>query len=369
MREKDRQPGRLREKCTRDWGAYLLSLTEAVFLTMVWFWAFLFRCLPGFTYAQSRRILLGMLLVSVLGGLLIFRRRRTGWTAAVCGILPYGIYTAAVYHKEFPILITAGLSLPLAASGLYALCRYRTVRTLRKRRRTAGHGRRLRRAGGYVRDCLYFSASAFSVGCLALLIYIGADNAFGSGPADPVVKAVVGSSAEDQTLSAQADTLCLLREEEWKELSMEERLNVLQCAANVEASYLGPPHELNVAVDEDELAKSTLAFYDEDIHTICVNADCVKEDSSRDAVDSICHEAFHALQRCLVEAYEEADEQTRNLLLFRRIGQYREEFNAYRDGLSSENYGVYYEQACEADSRAYAEERAEQYYEAAEKAS
>ena len=67
-------------------------LSETVWtgaLAMVWFRNLLFRCLPGMTYAQSKGVLWGMLVVSILFGTYVFFcYLRTGWTSAVCVILP-----------------------------------------------------------------------------------------------------------------------------------------------------------------------------------------------------------------------------------------------------------------------------------------
>ena len=158
------------------------------------------------------------------------------------------------------------------------------------------------------------------------------------------------------------DTILLLQEEEWDRLSLKERMEVMQCLADLEAQYLGLGHELNVICEN--LDGTTLACYRDLTHTICFSSEHIGNDSAYDVANSLFHEAFHALQHRLVEQYNKMDEDTRNLLPNRRIAYYAEEFADYIYG--SEDYIMYYYQYCEMDSRAYAEKAVSRYYDAIE---
>ena len=111
-------------------------LSETVWtgaLAMVWFRNLLFRCLPGMTYAQSKGVLWGMLVVSILFGTYVFFcYLRTGWTSAVCVILPFGIYTVLAYAAAIKLLIMLAVIVASATSSIY------TIRLMsRKIRKTA----------------------------------------------------------------------------------------------------------------------------------------------------------------------------------------------------------------------------------------
>lgn len=178
---------------------------------------------------------------------------------------------------------------------------------------------------------------------------------------DPVTVAT-DPKVNNQKISNNIDTILLLREEEWEKLSVQERLNVLQTVANIEATYLGLPHELNVTVKA--LDENTQGHYDDSTYTIAINVDHISEDSAEALVETVAHEAYHAYERRLVDLYYSADSQERNLLLFGRIEEYRDNFDNYIDG--NEDLLGYATQAVELDSIKYAIAAVVDYYDAIE---
>lgn len=173
-------------------------------------------------------------------------------------------------------------------------------------------------------------------------------------PTDPKVN--------NQKISSNIDTILLLQEEEWAKLSTQERLDVLQTVANIEATYLGLPHELNVTVKA--LDETTQGHYDDSTYTIAINADHLTEDPAHDLVETVAHEAYHAYERRLVDLYYATGSQERNLLLFGRIEEYRDNFDNYIDG--DEDLIGYATQAVELDSVKYAIAAVIDYYDAIE---
>ena len=79
-----------------------------------------------------------------------------------------------------------------------------------------------------------------------------------------------------------------------------------------------------------------------------------------EVLNIVCHESYHAYQHCIVSALENADEESKNLRLFRDARNYAEEFCDYKSG--DNGFYDYYYQECEMDAREYAEEALLNYY-------
>ena len=69
----------------------------------------------------------------------------------------------------------------------------------------------------------------------------------------------------------------------------------------------------------------------------------------------------HAYQYEQVALYQKLDATTRNLLMFRNVSVYMDEFANYQDG--SEDFGLYYSQLSEINARRAAEEESKEYIE------
>lgn len=161
------------------------------------------------------------------------------------------------------------------------------------------------------------------------------------------------------TIAANIDTVSNLLQDRWDTLDLNEKANTLQTVANIEASYLGLPHELNVKIDT--LRESTIAQYDDRTHTITVSITYLESMPAEEMLDSICHESYHAYQHRLIDAYNSVDVEYRDLLTFYFVPIYEEEFQNYVDGKDDDL--AYYFQMCEMKARDYAEESVIDYYE------
>ena len=173
------------------------------------------------------------------------------------------------------------------------------------------------------------------------------------------VSKITYKADEEQTISNNIDTVLMLQEDLWNELSNAEKIDVLQTIADIERTYLGIPHELNVVVDYD-LEKNISGFYRCKDHQIVLNSDSLKNDSAEELVDTICHEAFHAYQHCIVSVFENSEDTSKNLMLFRDAKKYGEEFRDYKS--SEDGFDVYFYQCVEIDAREYAQSAVNDYY-------
>lgn len=346
----------MQDKSTLEWYEYLIETVIITLIAMLWYKVLLFRCLPGMTCMRSLIFLLELLAVYItFGSLILFRYKKTDWTAVVSVLIPFGVYTALAYVHTVTALTKACLTAALIASaGYFLLIMFRKVSRPRYRRKI--YKNRLYR-------CLCFSQTSIALAFLAVMIWTGIEGALGTDITNPSVEAEeTDEYSQEQIISGNMDTILLLQEEEWDRLSLKERMEVMQCLADLEAQYLGLGHELNVICEN--LDGTTLACYRDLTHTICFSSEHIENDSAYDVANSLFHEAFHALQHRLVEQYNKMDEDTRNLLPNRRIAYYAEEFADYIYG--SEDYIMYYYQYCEMDSRAYAEKAVSRYYDTIE---
>ena len=200
-----------------------------------------------------------------------------------------------------------------------------------------------------------------SIAAIALLMVmgtIGAQGAFGDNILNSSISATASNQNVPQTIDNNIDAILLLQEEEWANLTTQEKLDILQTVANIEAHYLGLPNELNVGTAN--LDENTLACYNDRTHTISIDLNHLENDSVYDVLNSCCHEAYHSYQHRLVDAYNAADENSRGLRIYKLAVQYGQEFNNYVDG--DHDFCSYYYQDCEIDARDYAEDAVYDYY-------
>lgn len=166
------------------------------------------------------------------------------------------------------------------------------------------------------------------------------------------------SEAEEWTVKNNIDTVRLLREEEWKELNPQQKLDVLGVVLNIEIRYLGLNHE--VYLKSSVLNGETAAHYNHRDHEIVIDLGQLETAAAADVLDSLCHECYHAYQYQMIALYEDTPEKYRNMLLFQYVGSYIKETSNYNDG--SGDLMDYYYQTIEIQARQYAELAVADYY-------
>lgn len=329
-------------------------ISESVFwglISMIWYKNILFHCLPNLTYETSRAVLWSMLLASIVvcSGY-FFRKKRTGWSILVSLLFPYGLYTIGAYWKTFQNRIVIVLVSSTVISFLLGIL----VITRRINRRKSLKRVIVKRIQRWAST----TGTIFSIAMAVIMVPLLLQGAFGMTLFKSSVEANIGIGTEEQTISNNIDMVLKLQAEEWCSLSTNEKLNVLQCVANIEAHYLGISNELNVGASN--LPEYTLACYSDASHTIYLNLEHLENDPVDEVLNSCCHEAYHSYQHRLVDAYNEASEDVQKLRVYKNTVHYVDEFGAYVDGY--EDFCSYYSQQCEKDARTYAEDAVEDYY-------
>lgn len=320
-------------------------------ISMLWYRAILFRIIDPLTFAQCKWLLWGMIASSVLFGTFVTcKYHKNAWNVTSCLVIPYGIYTILAY-KDFigrKVNVLLGiLTVLICIYILLVMCR-----GVKKKKNI----RKILRVRCY--NCIYGSHMMIAAGMLGLVLSLGIPVLFGEPVFRSSVTAEKLEEGEGETIAKNIDTVLLLQEELWRELSIEEKLDVLQVIANIEANYLGLPHELNVCVEDLEPPK--LGCYKQTIHMICLDLNHVQYDPVSEVLNSLAHEAFHGYTDCLIAAYDSTADEFKNLQLYNKAITYAEEYSNYTSGM--EDLVGYYTQSCEADAREYAEHAVEDYY-------
>lgn len=312
-----------------------------------------FRSVPGLTLSHSDQVFWCLWLVaSILGFILTPEKKRSKFTVFATINTPIALYFLISYRQIYPLVITIIWGVILLSVVLYSLLvmmnYYKDVRA----------GRMKGRMDKFLKHFVHRNRMIVGVILSSVFVVLYIHLMLGGSILEPSV-IPNDPRINDQKISDNIDSILLLQEDIWIDLSAQERLNVLQTVANIEATYLGLPHELNVT--SENLEENTLGHYRDSIHSIAINVDLLLSGTAHELVETVAHEAYHAYEHRLVDLYDSTDVQFRYLRIFNRISTYKEEFSDYID--ADEDLFGYYFQSVEFDSDAYAVAAVEDYYE------
>lgn len=333
---------------------YALELVFWGLLSIYWYRSILFRVVPGMSLAQSKLLFFGLwVIASVLGYLLTPPGKRN--TLAVFATIntPLTVFFLISYQKIYPKVVWAIVILLLVFVLLYILLVAITCsRDILAGKYRGKLGRFFLHFVHRIRMITGVILSTVLIGAFAVLMFGEALLSPTVEPNDPRYK--------EQKIANNIDTVLLLQEDLWEELSIQERLDVLQTVANIEATYLGLPHELNVFAET--LDETVLGSYSDRDHKIKISVDYLMTESAQVMLETLAHEAYHAYQHRLVDLYDQADPEARDLLLFTRIREYKADMEDYID--AEDDLLGYLFQTLELDSDLYAADAVEDYYDA-----
>lgn len=329
-------------------GDHLLWLITA----MLWYRGVLFTAIPGMTVNQSKIILwISALVLVAFGYIITMKKRRNNVSLFTNILLPYELYAVVTYRTYLPRLVWSSVLFASILSLAFIV-----LGTL-----PVAHSEQ-RSAAGWKRQTVHslLGARTITAVCiLVLIVPIGVSKVFGLGLMTAKTPLVSDASeAEEWTVKNNIDTVRLLREEEWKELNPQQKLDVLGVVLNIEIRYLGLNHE--VYLKSSVLNGETAAHYNHRDHEIVIDLGQLETAAAADVLDSLCHECYHAYQYQMIALYEDTPEKYRNMLLFQYVGSYIKETSNYNDG--SGDLMDYYYQTIEIQARQYAELAVADYY-------
>lgn len=339
-------------KNTQSKWEYIIDNIVLAFLIMIWYRNLLFRCFNNLSLRESKFLLWVVVISFITVGIVIrIKKYRNLLSIFVNTLFPFGIYTILIYAPIAEKLITT----IMCFVGFFSIVHIVLIwRKKIKNRHKTKHilKRRINRT-------LTGVQMIASIGMTIIMIALGHNVLFGSTIMQASVEPVISSERNEQTIENNITILLQLQEDTWKTLSIQERLNVLQTVANIEADYLGITNELNVGAAN--LKENILGQYEDNTHEILISLDSLINDTAEELLDTVCHEAYHSYQYRIVDVYHNVDENTQNLKFFAKARSYSEEFNNYAN--ETDNFNSYYYQECEIDARVYAKSAVCKYYE------
>lgn len=334
--------------------SYLGELLFWTVVVAIMYKALAFKTVPGFSLAQSNLLFWGLAGVTILFNILLIPpQKRNDFNIFLSVNTPLAVYFIVSFSNIYTTLIKISVFIICVIFvGFIGLAIYMNAADIK-------NGKYKHRFFIFVKG---IAAKGRVVLCLGLsvLFLLFHFNQFLGGPLMDAKTVATDPKVNNQKISANIDTILLLQEDEWAVLSIQERLDVLQTVANIEATYLGLPHELNVVIDVT--GEYTAGHYNDGVHEITINPDVLADSTAHEAVEILAHEAYHAYEHRLVDLYNNVSAQERNLLIFGRIEEYRDNFEHYIDG-NEDIYGYLF-QAVELDSDKYAIAAIEDYYSA-----
>ena len=330
---------------------YFIYLAIWLVPLIIWYRKLLFKSYNGLSVFQSWMLLLGMMVAfGVLWTLSTIKRYRSNMSVMVCLLFPVGVYTAMNFISlrrelyQWVLIIAA-----IICAGYLCLVFFRKIENKERYSQIV-----LSR----IRHSVVSVFSVFTVALIVVMSIMAVDKLTGNVNMYPSVKTDYNDSIAGDYFYDNIDTVVLLDEEKWSDLTVSEKRDVLQIIANVERYRLGLPDELHVEL-ENIASKTHLGYYTDDERTITVNKNFLAISTPAQALEVICHEAYHAYEYRLVELYFSTDSSLKDLKVFEDVPTYAQEFSDYVE--SSEDYSGYYYQRCEVNARAYSEASADEY--------
>ncbi len=330
---------------------YVAGVLLWTFIIMCWYERFVYMPIPGVSDGRSYKLYLIIVAGIVVVNLLItYRWYRNMLSLVSTVLLPFGVYTFLAYRSVMPVLFTTVyivvsiLSTAYVGYMLNAHSRCINPRRVREIK--------IKKCFVMVRAIAAF-ASGLLIACTAALLILSY-NQYGQ------MQNTQFAYTDEYKMDNNMDTVMLLQDDEWKNLSIPERVEVLQCVSHIEGRYLGLTRE--VAVQVKELSEGVASCYRDSMSTLFISPDIIGKDRSYDALESVCHEMFHAAQHRYVEIYKGLDEDEKKSFFLYDAEVYAEEFGDYDSGDGEDGYKGYYNQKCEEDARKYAENAVRDYY-------
>lgn len=327
--------------------------------TLLVFRNLLFCSVPGLTGEQSLWLLRGLVGVGTCTGfLLTFRNQRSGLNTFVSIVCPLGMYHIISLWKLEQERITSVLGWSCVLALCYVVLV--TIRYIRDKEVGRTRAQPWKCAFGCFMGVRTIAALAMAVllagTCIDLLpMDVAHHRELSTHPgADRI--------SRNQLIEENIDELFSLQPDAWRSLGLNQRLEVLRVAAEIECTTLGIPL---VRVSATSMEPDTLAYYTPATRTVMLSLEHLAFDPVEDVLDSTLHEIRHSYQHRLVELFLSLDEQERNLALFNDIGTYAYEFDNYISGSGEgETFEAYFEQKCEVDSNTFAGRAVMIYYNA-----
>lgn len=142
-----------------------------------------------------------------------------------------------------------------------------------------------------------------------------------------------------------------LKEENWSQLSIQEKITVTQELVDFESEVLGVP---TISITSTEIGPFTLGSYDNETNEMWINIEHLAESSPNDIVDTICHEVHHSYVNYLVSTLD-WDNPAMNCAYFAELRELKDSQENYKSA-PRDGYDAYESQPLEVAAREYSEQ-------------
>lgn len=193
---------------------------------------------------------------------------------------------------------------------------------------------------------------------LAFLPRIGYHNYVSSIQSKYAVSSFDGVPATNninkETISKNIDILAGLRRENWEKLSLQQRLDIMQTVANIEAQHLNIPFGVKVITLEN-MPEDLFAAYSNEKKRIIINMDSLGFDPPIFVLESVCHEMRHCYQHVQADKYAKFSSIDKEIYQYEPEALIAAELADYKEVTLDGNYEEYATQLCETEARMYSD--------------
>ena len=324
-----------------------LALDQIILYTLYKY--LLFRCIPNWSYRISDGSLLVMIAAAFISSLVLYSKQSEScWQYPFIAFSPYGVYTFVCYRKLLHSQIIVSLFFALTVTIIYAvISAYRLIRRNRSRSTAV---KTAMKALVLFLCCVCLCASV-------IMFYLGFRVATGNNLYDSR-NAPAAAKPISYDISGDNNGIGCFQKKKWESLSIAQKVCAAQTICDIEAEHLGLPTKLILGISV--MADGKAAYYRDDTMSVYININFFEKADPVSVLKTICHEVYHSYQHRLLDAYENADESTKNLIIYEKARVYINEFKNYVN--CTENVKKYSEQQCEKDCDEYARMRYVHFY-------
>lgn len=145
----------------------------------------------------------------------------------------------------------------------------------------------------------------------------------------------------------------------WDSLSLSKKERIIRSVALLEKGNLGIDDNVEIKVSAEKMPDNTCGYYTNGTKEIFINYKYLNEADLYDVLRTVSHEMHHAFVFYTVETLDFNSESVKNSYYFKRAREWKDNTENYVSADS--NFIEYENQPIEADARAYAQERVEEY--------
>ena len=169
---------------------------------------------------------------------------------------------------------------------------------------------------------------------------------------------IVATDTKGMTVTGQQSNLKDFDEQTWRWLDEDRRAELLQLVAAIEASELGLDHELYIGI-RDFAGDTTPAAYTAHDHKILVNRGSLMSMTGEEAINMVCHQAYHAYEKSLVDLYMDTGRKYLGLKVFSGVDGFVAELQQDIEALDDRKDAA--NERLEQAAKKYADEKTSEY--------